>query len=701
MTTFAVIAGSAGAGAFAVLVALLWVTPRGNRVGRLLIVASCVSAAWFATTALYYHGGDSPRFSFLGVQLLELARDALWLLFLARLLEAVGDRYYRRRVHLVTGGLLAMLAAAALLVALPREAGAVLDADPTQVRKLLLLVILMVVLGGLLLTEQLFRNTARDSRWALKHLCFGLGLVFAYDFYLYADAVLFNRIDPMIWTSRGLVNAIAVPMIALSVSRNRKWELNIFVSRRVVFHGVTLVAAGVYLMAMAAAGYYIQVFGGEWGRALKTAFFSAALLVLLTLFFSAQVRSRVRMFLARHFYRNKYEYGEEWLKFTQALSRASLEPESLHHTILESVADIVDSPGGIILQKTAAGSFEVAANLSVYGSVSEVVPGDAPFVRQLQVDGVAWDLNDDTRADSEALVLVPGWLRDLPRVGLVVPVVHRDELLAILVLARPRSNQPLDFEDLDLLSTVGRQAAGYLALMRANDALSEARQFETFNRLSAFLVHDLKNVVAQLSLIVRNAERHGDNPEFVADAFNTVGDAVAKMNRMLASLRQMQTEVESDEVVDVATLARQAVAAKQDQAPAPVLRGEIPAVRVRASRDRLLAVIEHLLQNAVEATDADGTVEVAVEQVADEVRVVVADTGCGMDREFIRNRLFKAFDTTKGKAGMGIGAYESRHVISSMGGELLVDSEPGRGSRFTIVLPACDGGAPELLKTAT
>ncbi|MEQ8662600.1 MAG: ATP-binding protein, partial [Gammaproteobacteria bacterium] len=225
-------------------------------------------------------------------------------------------------------------------------------------------------------------------------------------------------------------------------------------------------------------------------------------------------------------------------------------------------------------------------------------------------------------------------------------------------------------------------------LLRATDALSEARQFETFNRLSAFLVHDLKNVVAQLSLITRNAERHGDNPEFVADAFNTVADAVNKMNGMLASLRQMQAEVEADDIVELGALAAEVVKRKVHTEPAPRLGAMAgDGATVRASRERLLAVIEHLVQNAVEATPPHGEVTLELVRQGQEARLRIADTGCGMDRDFINTRLFKPFDTTKGKAGMGIGAYESRHVVSSMGGELLVESEPGVGSCFTIVLP--------------
>ena len=690
MTTIAGIAGVIGAVAYLALFCLLVVAARSKPIGRLLMAATAASAVWFAAQAVIYQFqariGLSPDL----LLQMEFVRDLAWLAFFARLLLNLGDAGYRFTIKL---GVAIMVVTCVLGMLLPELLNhTVLGIEFTRalVRKSVFCIALLVALGVLVLVEQVFRNTSRDSRWALKHLCFGIGFVFAYDFYLYADAVLFNRLDTVLVSARGVVNALVVPMIAISAARNRQWEIKIFVSRRVVFHAVVLIAAGVYLILMSAAGYYIQAIGGEWGRALTTSFFSAALLLLLTLIFSTQLRSRIRLFLATHFYRNKYEYGEEWLKFTQALARTTLEPDSLNATILTAVCDIVDSPGGLLWRKTSSGSFAVAATYSMYeDSQQEFSAGDG-FVLEMTRDPQICDLADEAQLEGGRLRHAPQWLLNMSRIALLVPIVHADELLAILALSTSRSNQRFDTEDFNLLGTVARQAASYLALVRATDALSEARQFETFNRLSAFLVHDLKNVVAQLSLIGSNARRHRHNPEFIDDAFNTIDDASAKMKRMLASLRQRQSEVESDEVVEMCGLLEAAVATKADCQPRPHFERPAQDLRVRAGRDQLQSVVQHLLQNAIEATPVEGRVEVRVEGGASEVRATITDTGCGMDRDFIHNRLFRPFDTTKGKAGMGIGAYESRHLIGTMQGELLVDSEPGTGTTFTIVLPLAE-----------
>lgn len=299
MTTVAAIAGFFGAAAFMALFVLLLITARETAVGRYLMAACAASAIWFSAQALYFQLGSGTGITPNLILQFEFLRDLTWVAFFLRLLANVGDAGYHRGIKLGFALLLAATVGGALLPELVGLTIAGVHFNAALVRKLVFCDALLVALGVLVLTEQVFRNTSRDSRWALKHLCFGVGFVFAYDFYLYADAVLFNRLDVVLLSARGAVNALAVPMIAISAARNRQWEIKIFVSRRVVFHAVVLTAAGAYLMLMAGAGYYIQSIGGEWGRALTTAFFSAALLLLLTLIFSTQLRSRIRLFLAK------------------------------------------------------------------------------------------------------------------------------------------------------------------------------------------------------------------------------------------------------------------------------------------------------------------------------------------------------------------------------------------------------------------
>jgi putative PEP-CTERM system histidine kinase len=695
MNFLALLSSGVGAAAFLFFAMLLLLAPGDRQLGRWIIGASAVSALWFisiagAVSSLF----ESNKALASLIQIFELTRDAAWILVLAHFLRRLLTPAHQRAINLGMSGLALVLLLISVLTLAPSAISTLLTIQESTTRKISLLCLLAVALFGLFLVEQLFRHTARSSRWALKHFCMGLGLLFTFDFYLYADAVLFNRIDEGVWSSRGFINALAVPMMVISASRNREWDLKIFVSRQVVFHSVTFLMAGAYLMTMAAAGYYVRASSGQWGVALQAVFVAAALIVMLSLFASTQLRARLMMFIARHFYRNKYEYGDQWLKFTQTLAASSLDPQTLNATVLSAICEVIDSPGGAIFSREPSGGYCLSACCGGYEFNSVVFGDSSPFILALEESNAAWDAGVQTELNERTLSLLPAALAERrEELPLLVPIVHEGHMLAFLALSMPRGSNVIDSEDRNLLRTICNQAASYLALLRATDQLSESRQFETFNRLSAFLVHDLKNVVAQLALIRKNAERHLNNPEFVADAFETVGSAVDRMNRMLASLRQVRVEAEPLELIDLRALVDEAVKNRSASAPQPqILNGDGSSLRVRGARERLLAVIEHLLQNAIEATPADGTVKVSLTEKDGFAVISVHDTGCGMDEDFIARRLFKPFDTTKGKAGMGIGVYESRHVIENLGGHLVVKSSPGEGTDFRVSLPVVSTG---------
>ena len=238
-----------------------------------------------------------------------------------------------------------------------------------------------------------------------------------------------------------------------------------------------------------------------------------------------------------------------------------------------------------------------------------------------------------------------------------------------------------------MLLMTGRHIAGHLALLETNEALIEARQFEAFNRLSAYVVHDLKNLVAQLSLLVTNAARHRDNPAFMDDAIHTVANAAEKMNKLLGQLRKGRMEAGDAKRVSVHALVQEAVRHRAVQMPVPVVLLEGADSVVLANPERLASVLEHLIQNAQEATPVEGFIRVRVSTESTTVGIEISDNGCGMDASFVREQLFKPFHTTNGNAGMGIGVYESREFVQTIGGRLDVISALGQGTTFILQLP--------------
>jgi putative PEP-CTERM system histidine kinase len=256
-----------------------------------------------------------------------------------------------------------------------------------------------------------------------------------------------------------------------------------------------------------------------------------------------------------------------------------------------------------------------------------------------------------------------------------------------VVLARPPPPFELTYEDRDLLMTMGRHLATHLAQHEADRKLAENRQFETYSRLTAFMMHDLKNSVAQLRLVVSNAVKFRHQPEFVDDAMATIDNAAQRITRLLDQLR-LGAAGAAPRPLNLRDLIHSAVARCAANTPVPVVFAPDAGVVVEADQEHLTSVIEHVVRNAQDATQSDGEVNIEVSRAGAYVTITVADTGKGMAPDFLRDRLFRPFDTTKGSAGMGIGAHQAREYVCSLGGYVDVQSSPGQGTRFAITLPA-------------
>ncbi|WP_119354818.1 XrtA/PEP-CTERM system histidine kinase PrsK [Azohydromonas sediminis] len=651
--------------------------------------AVAATALWGVVGAVeMWVTGDATAPSIVGA---DLARHALWFGFLLGLLHPdTGARPAWRDF-----GVLGM-AAAALIVA----TGALIALDaaralhPTWRLRVEPLLLLGIAVLGLILVEQLFRNLPEDSRWSAKPLCLGLGLLFVYDIYLYSQAVLFAHLDGDALAVRGVVHALAVPLLFVASKRHANWIAKLRVSRAAAFHSATLLLAGAYLLFMSAIGYYVRYTGGEWGRALQIALLVAALAALAVLAVSGTVRAKLRVFLGKHLFHYRYDYRKEWLQFTSRLT-ATHSPQELGTSVTHGLADLVESPAGALWLKSADGrAFVQAAGWNMPPSAARE-PADSPFAAFLLERGWIVDLDEcrDRPARYDGLV-VPDSVRSAPQAWLVVPLIVADALIGWVVLARARTPLELDWEVTDLLKTAARQAAAFLAQMQATEALLEARKFDAFNRMSAFVVHDLKNIVTQLSLLLKNAQRHRDNPEFQQDMLATVENSLDKMRQLMLQLREGQAPAAGrPSGVDLAPIA-QRLAAMARERGREVEVMVIDRVMTRGHEERVERVLGHLVHNALDATQPDQRVWLKLERASGQARIEVGDTGCGMSQEFVNTRLFKPFSTTK-KTGMGIGTFESFQYVQELGGKIEVDSREGAGTVVTLLMPLFDAGTED------
>jgi putative PEP-CTERM system histidine kinase len=678
--------GLAAAG-YALLTILLLVSWRARRLrarsGLLLVGAAITSLLWSACVAAGIadlHGAGRVS------DFLEVLRDASWLGFLSYLLASAAKAKHDPRdtqaklrlpmtLNVGIGGVSLVLA-----TEIARLAG--LPLSPTVyfgARVLVSIVALMQV-------EQIYRGTAPDDRWSIKFFCVGVGGLFAYDLALFADAMLFGRIDLELWAARGFINLVTVPLVAISAARNPQWSLAIAVSRRMVFQSTALLSAGVYLLIVSAAGYYIRFFGGTWGGVLQTTVIFAGLLGLGLIVVSGSLRARLRVFINKNFFSYRYDYREEWLRLTRELTEEGHD-EGFGERAVRAIANLVEARGGGLWVKQDRPVYERLTVWQAPTLCGDSESQDGLLARFLQ--DRQWVINlEEYRAQGPTYgdLVLPSWLTDDDEAWLVVPLMLHDDLFGFIVLLTARTRVSTDWEVNDLLKTAGRQVASTLAQLNATRALLVARQFESFNRMSAFVVHDLKNLVAQLSLLVSNAARHRDNPEFQDDMLDTVDNAVDKMKKLLLQLRVGAVPADEPAPVDLQEVVLSALKSKAPLTPRPTVLVDAPGIRTMAHRERLDRVVGHLLQNAAEATPPTGRIAIRVRSEDQSAIIEVEDSGVGMSDDFIRTRLFKPFESTK-KNGMGIGIYESREYIRELGGQLDVESRETEGTRFSIALP--------------
>ncbi len=517
---------------YALLTVLLLTSWRGRRIGVYLITACVTSVLWSGLQALELAGRDIPReLQFV----VEVLRAGTWILFLS---QAGLSRIVR---YIANGTWLAVLVAGGWVIASNKLLGTAGSLEAVALPGGL-----VVSLIGLVLIEQIYRNASPALRSSTKALAIGLGGVFAYDLFLFSFGVLFNEIDQATWLARGAVNILFVPLIALAVRRNPDWGLNIFVSRQIVFYSTTLVAVGAYLLLVSVGGYLLLLYGGAWGRLARAIFFAGSGVALIALLFSNVLRARLRVFLSKHFFQNKYDYRDEWLRLVATL--AEFEDSSTRRVVIRAMAQIVESPAGILWTRGASDENFVVAATYETDDVAHDIDAHSSLIRFIESNGWIVDLDEFAEHPGRYDGLeLPGWILDRDDAWLIVPLIFRSDVLGLVLLDAAPGRSALNYEDRDLLKTVGNHIAVHLAQESSDSLLAQAKQFEAYNRLTAFLMHDLKNLIAQQSLIVENAERHKTNPEFVDDMVETIAGGVSRMRRVIDHLRQTSIQPASRE----------------------------------------------------------------------------------------------------------------------------------------------------------
>ena len=725
----------AGSAAVCLVWTLLILASGRGRTARLLAAACGIAALWALAVALT---PGNPLGGAAG--LLEVMRWLVWgallLVLYGRVAGPGGDG---RRLALGFATAAAPATATALVfLLLPAAAG--LGAAAAAIAPFALLARLGLALLVVLLAENLYRNAEEAERWHVGLPCIALGGLGAFDVVLYADAALSRGFSAVLVDARAALTALATPLLAIAAARDSRWRRDPPVSRQVVFHGATLVVAGAFLLAIGALGEGLRRFDLAWGPTAQVSLIAAALIALAVATSARSVRSRLRRLVVDPFFTARYDYRREWLRCADALSAADdgAPPE---HRAIRAIADAVDSPAGVLLQREAgpdagsglrwAGSWNLPAEFLVLPEEDPlpaalrggqgtaqgvgVAPGAAPGAVLLATPA------DGAPPGAPAIAAPPELLRAYGPLWLAVPLPHgREGLAGLVLLAPPRAPFALDAEVFELLRTIGREVAMFLAERRAAERLVDERRLQDYAKRFAFVAHDVKTVSSQLSLLLANAEENLQDPEFQHDMLLTVRAAAARINALILRLGQpgdvpMEAPGTAAEAapgagsgaapsgtaggaaaeagVTEATGRLRALAAAKRPHPVIVEAEEVPRAAIAPAR--FDTAIGHLLNNAVEASPAGEAVRIRVGAAeAGRILVEIIDRGSGMTPEFVRDALFRPLRTSK-RQGSGIGAWQARELLREAGGELVVLSRPGAGTTMRVLLPAAPGTAAQ------
>ena len=544
--------------------------------------------------------------------------------------------------------------------------------------------------------EQTFRSSVGTQRWRLKFVILGLGALFGARVYTASQALLFREVIEHMSLLNSVALIVACVLVAISLSRTGGFSIDIYPSQTALHRSVVVMVVGAYLVVVGLLAKLANWLGSASGFDFQfnalIVFFALVLLALGLM--SDQLRERSRAWLNRHFRRPHYDYRQVWNGFTTATAGHATEPAAcaaLAKWVSQTLSAL--SVSVWVLE-------EGRQELGLAGTTLDPDQLSASVVREKAGDWSAviksvGSLTQTTNLDVESTPLTSALLHLQPRVfpnggaRLAVPLASGEGSLGVMVVGDRISGVPFTSEDKELLQIVAAQAAGLLRAIRLSRRLLETREMEAFQSMSTFFVHDLKNTASSLSLMLQNLPRHFDNPEFREDALRSIRKSVERINQMIESLsalrRKLVVEPRPGDLADLRPHAEQLARERGLDLQADFQ----PAGPVRMDRAQLERVLTNLIVNAHQAS-ADGQ-PVIIRTTTDNgsARLTVEDRGCGMTADFLERQLFRPFQTTK-QTGTGIGLYHCKLIVDAHGGRMEVQSQPGQGTRISMVLPLND-----------
>lgn len=546
--------------------------------------------------------------------------------------------------------------------------------------------LLIGMLINLIHLENTLRSSAGSKRQQIKYLIIGIGAVFSFYIYLSSKALLFSFLDTSYIPVTSLIILISCGLALLSVVRHRLLDVDIFISRYVIYNSLTVLFVGAYLLIIGLVAQGIKLAGGSFDTFWSIIFTFTAILGMVVVLFSGSLRRKAQLFINRHFYKHKYEFRDKWMETTEKIG-AKIDLSQIQKVIVELISQTMGVREVYLwLYEPVHREYHLAVStVNPAGQIrlkeghlliSYIKKYSAPFL----INKVEKDMHEFIEEVAPLIIAT--------KAILCTPLIAGDgELIGFILQGEDISGEPYRKDDFDLLKAIASHAASRIKNILLTQEVIAAKEAETFHQVSSFFIHDLKNLVSTLSLLVQNAEDYLDNPSFQKDAMRILKTTVSKMNTMISNLTILSKGLRINlQPVNLNGLLEETLSTLNGQVSSRILRRLETLPPVLADGEQLRKVCLNLLLNAVEASSQEGDIEVRTSAKNGEVILTVTDHGCGMSHEFIQSSLFRPFRTTKSK-GIGIGLFQCKKIVEAHKGRIEVESEEGKGSEFRVIFP--------------
>jgi putative PEP-CTERM system histidine kinase len=555
----------------------------------------------------------------------------------------------------------------------------------------ILLVALVLILMNL---EQTFRSAVGTGRWKIKFVVLGLAVIFGARLYVKTQAVLFSSYD-MSWSGvESSALLIGCAFLMLAYMRTGFAEIDLFPSQTLLRSSLTAFLVGGYLFVVGILANIVSRFGGAESFQLAAFVLLLGIAGLGALLLSDKLRQRIRGFVGLHFARSQHDSVRIWTEFSRRLANVKDQAGlcTVSASLVAGAFEVLSASTWLLNEQkdqlilgasTAPQRGEVTDGNPIAPVSSAAVAGLRERSSPFNLEGIDEPWAEELRRLNPATFPNGGnrWC---------VPLRAGEQTFGAFVLADRVNGARYTAEELQLLKCIADHVTSVLLNLGLANEVARSRELEAFRTMSAFFVHDLKNTASSLNLMLKNLPVHFDDPAFREDALRGISNTARRIDEIIGRLTALRQRPAFNPIkADLNQLVQEAIE-RLEQMPQVQLTKELqPVPSILADSEQIRSVVTNLVLNARDALGPEGRIRIRTEQLNGNVVLTVTDNGCGMTEAFLKDSLFRPFQSTK-KKGLGIGMFQSRMIVEAHGGSIQVKSDEGQGSTFRVSLPVKD-----------